>query len=87
MRTYTKKTALPMFISGLLILSIGLIGCNGVSTIAIGGSTTVQPLSEKWRDGFEAQHDDINVTVEGGGSTAGVTGISDGRFDIGALGS
>ncbi|MDY6835074.1 MAG: phosphate ABC transporter substrate-binding protein [Chloroflexota bacterium] len=69
----------------LLVATLGLIGCNGNTSVAVGGSTTVQPLTEKWRDAYEANHEDIDVTVEGGGSTAGVAGVSDGRFDIGAI--
>lgn len=85
MRRRITRKWIVVPLAGLLLLVMGLAGCNGDSTIAVGGSTTVQPLAEKWRDAFEAAHENVDVTVEGGGSSAGVAGVSDGRFDIGAL--
>ena len=53
-------------------------------TITEGGSTTVQPLAERWAEGFETTHPNVNVIAQGGGSSAGVKGAAEGTFDIGA---
>jgi phosphate transport system substrate-binding protein len=60
-------------------------GCSGGGgTVIIGGSTTVQPLSESWTEAFIADNPDVEISVQGGGSSAGVKGAADGTLDIGA---
>jgi phosphate transport system substrate-binding protein len=43
-------------------------GLSGEITEA--GSTTVQPLAEKLAEAFSAQHPEVEITVQGGGSSA-----------------
>jgi len=47
------------------------------------GSTTVQPLAERFAEGFEALEPDVRITVGGGGSSVGVKSAGDGSADIG----
>ncbi len=69
----------------LALVAVAASGCSGGgSTIITGGSTTVQPLSEKWAAAFMAQNSGVDITVQGGGSSAGVKGAADGTLDIGA---
>jgi len=54
------------------VLALGAMlatGCSGGGSITIGGSTTVQPLSEVWAEGFMAKNKDVEIAVQGGGSS------------------
>jgi phosphate transport system substrate-binding protein len=63
-----------------------LVGCGGgaTTTITEGGSTTVQPMAEKLASAFMEDNTDVNVIIQGGGSSTGVSKTADGTFDIGA---
>jgi phosphate transport system substrate-binding protein len=52
--------------------------------IIVGGSTSVYPLMQKFEEAYEAlKGSKVDVEVQGGGSTVGMTGAVDGTFDIG----
>ncbi|MFH1880271.1 MAG: substrate-binding domain-containing protein [Bacillota bacterium] len=52
--------------------------------ITVGGSTSVYPLMQKFEEAYELlKGDKVDVEVQGGGSTVGMTGAVDGTFDIG----
>ncbi|MDD4924629.1 MAG: phosphate ABC transporter substrate-binding protein [Dehalococcoidales bacterium] len=53
-------------------------------TITIGGSTTVQPLSETLAEAFTEIFPNVRITVTGGGSSVGIKSASEGTLDIGA---
>lgn len=53
-------------------------------TITEAGSTTVQPLAEKFANDFMEMHPEVTVTIQGGGSSVGVKSADDGTVDIGA---
>jgi len=73
-------------LTGLIIAALVLGGCGQslAGTITVGGSTTVQPLAEKWAKAFETKNPEVKVIVQGGGSSAGVKGCAQGILDIGA---
>jgi len=48
------------------------------------GSTTVQPLAELLAGEFTALHPKVTITIQGGGTSVGITSASDGTVDIGA---
>jgi phosphate transport system substrate-binding protein len=76
-----------LVISGIVLAMVGGLmfgGCSRGDEIAIGGSTTVQPLSEAWSEEYRAEHPDVTITVQGGGSSSGVKGAAQGTLDIGA---
>jgi phosphate transport system substrate-binding protein len=50
--------------------------------VTVSGSTTVLPLGEVAAEVFNAKQNEYQVSVTGGGTGAGVTGIAEGRFDI-----
>lgn len=52
-------------------------------TIIIGGSTSVYPLMEKLAEGYKALNLIATINIEAIGSSAGIKGAIDGRFDIG----
>lgn len=68
----------------LIIGSVLATGCSGGGTLTIGGSSTVQPLTEAWADEYMDANPDVEISVQGGGSSAGVKGAIDGTLDIGA---
>ncbi|MCD6453264.1 MAG: phosphate ABC transporter substrate-binding protein [Dehalococcoidales bacterium] len=81
----TKKRWFLLSLTGLLLAALLLGGCSQSSgSIIEGGSSTVQPLADKWSKAFEAQNPQIKITVQGGGSSAGVKGCAQGVLDIGA---
>ena len=73
-------------LTGLILVALVLGGCGQslAGTITVGGSSTVQPLAEKWAKAFEAQNPEVKVIVQGGGSSAGVKGCAQGILDVGA---
>ncbi len=52
--------------------------------ILIAGSTTVQPVSELLAENYMKEHQGIKITVQGGGSGAGVSSVGMDIVDIGA---
>jgi phosphate transport system substrate-binding protein len=48
------------------------------------GSTTVQPLAERLAEAFSAQYPEVEITVQGGGSSVGVKSAGEGTVDVGA---
>ncbi len=75
--------ALP--IVAVLSIALMLAGCGGglASTVTTAGSTTVQPVAEKLAEAFKGKNPDINVIIQGGGSSVGVKSSNDGTVDIG----
>ena len=52
-------------------------------TITLSGSTSLQPLAEKWAEAYQARHPGLAIAVQGGGSTAGVQSALSGAAQIG----
>ena len=52
--------------------------------ITVGGSTSVYPLMQKFEEAYEAlKGGAVDIEVQGGGSTVGMTGAIDGTFEVG----
>ncbi len=71
--------------AALLLL---LAGCNGngqhaADQVIVTGSTTVQPIAEVAKEGFERTHAGVHVLVSGVGSSAGIENVVAGTSDIG----
>jgi phosphate transport system substrate-binding protein len=49
----------------------------------LAGSTSLQPVTERWAEAYRARRPDIFVSVQGGGSTAGVRAALAGAAQIG----
>ncbi|MFW6056957.1 MAG: substrate-binding domain-containing protein, partial [Chloroflexota bacterium] len=82
-----KARTSKLWVMGVVALIIGSVlaaGCSGGGTVTIGGSSTVQPLTEAWADEYMDANPDVEISVQGGGSSAGVKGAIDGTLDIGA---
>jgi phosphate transport system substrate-binding protein len=53
--------------------------------VGVAGSTTVQPLAEKLAEAFTAQNPDVQIDVQGGGSSVGVKSAGQGTVNIGTV--
>lgn len=63
-------------------------GNNGTEAVLSGeltlaGSTTVLPLAQEAADRLMEENPDANITVQGGGSSVGITQVSQGVVEIG----
>ena len=87
MRTKSGKKWLVLPVAGLLIAVLVLTACGGEAkkTITEAGSTTVQPLAEKLSNAFMASNPNVEITIQGGGSSVGVKSVDNGTVDIGAI--
>ena len=64
--------------------NIGDVAGSSSYEILIGGSTTVQPISELLGKAFMAKNPGVKINVQGGGSGVGITSAKMGLVDIGA---
>jgi phosphate transport system substrate-binding protein len=64
--------------------SAGDMGMASSTELLIAGSTTVQPVSELLAEAYMDDHQGIKITVQGGGSGAGVSSAGMDIVDIGA---
>jgi phosphate transport system substrate-binding protein len=62
----------------------GDISDSASSNVLIAGSTTVQPVSELLAKAYMKEHQGIKITVQGGGSGAGVSSVGMDIVDIGS---
>ncbi|MBW3622845.1 MAG: PstS family phosphate ABC transporter substrate-binding protein, partial [Armatimonadetes bacterium] len=51
-------------------------------TLVIKGSDTLLQLTQAWVEAFEKQHPNVPISVTGGGSGTGITGLINGTADI-----
>lgn len=64
--------------------NVGDVAGSSSYEILIGGSTTVQPVSELLAKAFMTENPGVKISVQGGGSGVGVTSAGKGIVDIGA---
>ncbi|MFW5904024.1 MAG: phosphate ABC transporter substrate-binding protein [Candidatus Saliniplasma sp.] len=84
-----KKSKMMVFglVGILLVASVLMAGCteedDEVNEVTATGSSTVLPIAETAAEEFNNEHDDIQVSVSGGGSGYGINAIIEGTADIG----
>lgn len=91
-----KKSKLVMLMCFVLAVMVFLVGCTkternedegkstkATGTVKVAGSTSVQPLAEELAEAFGNAYPDITVSVQGGGSSAGVESALSGTAQIG----
>lgn len=67
-----------------LLLSTGCIRNDTAKhVLTVAGSTTILPIATAAAEEFQKEHKDMKVTVQGGGSSYGIEGVSTEQFDIG----
>lgn len=69
--------------------SVALLGTScarpSAGSLTLSGSTSLEPLAEKWADAYHERHPKVAIAVQGGGSTAGVQAVLAGTAQIGML--
>jgi len=55
---------------------------TAIEKVTVAGSSTVLPLGESEAEAYNLQQRDYQISVTGGGTGAGITGIGEGRLDI-----
>jgi phosphate transport system substrate-binding protein len=81
-----KKILPIVLVSMLVALAVFGAGCTSSTNstkLQLAGSTTVQPHAEALAKAFQANNSSVQVFVQGGGSSAGVTAVGTGTADIG----
>jgi phosphate transport system substrate-binding protein len=77
-----RTTSRPWLLAGLIaVLSSCARGPREQLTLA--GSTSLQPVTERWAEAYRARRPSIFVSVQGGGSTAGVRAAQAGAAQVG----
>ena len=87
-----RMAAVPVMGCGLLV-TLSMAGCGrgpaagggrsgGRGMIQEIGSTTVLPLAEKWREGYNREHPEVRIAVSGGGSGTGIRALISGTAGI-----
>jgi phosphate transport system substrate-binding protein len=77
----------PALILLTVLLAVQVLMLNAcgepAAIITVGGSTTVQPLAEKLAAMYTKDNPKVSIVIQGGGSGAGITGVSKSEFDVG----
>ena len=66
-----------------VVLLLSLVSVFLVAeTLVIKGSNTVFPIAQLWIEEFKKLHPDLQVTLEGAGSSTGIAALFNGTTDI-----
>jgi phosphate transport system substrate-binding protein len=85
MRMKSKLGPASVGLTVVLLAALVMAGCGSSlsGTVTLSGSTTVQPLAQEAADEFTKTNSKVTVTVQGGGSSVGITQVSEGTVNIG----
>jgi phosphate transport system substrate-binding protein len=73
-----------LILSTILALVLAVPAAAGARKLLVGGSTSVQPLAEQLATLYHKQFPKLpKPSVTGGQSDVGISGVAEGRFDIG----
>jgi len=73
-----------LMLSAALIFIAMIWGCSkGKTSITLAGSTAFQPFAEKLAEQYMVTHNNIIITVQGGGSAVGIQSANSGAAQIG----
>jgi phosphate transport system substrate-binding protein len=72
---------LSLAVTAVMCISGQSLAASG--SITIKGSTTVLPIAQRTAEEFMNQSPNVNISVQGGGSSVGIASIIDGTCDIG----
>ena len=76
----------PIFIVLLFLCTTGLLSCQSgrsQNDVIVAGSTSIQPFADKWAEVFMETRPALGVSVQGGGSSAGIQACKSGACQIG----
>jgi len=71
--------AIIVIVGAYMVLAAG----SNSNKITIAGSTSVQPVAQKLADAYMKEHPNVKITVQGGGSSVGITDAEQGIVSIG----
>lgn len=85
-KKWAAALLIPVFAAGL-----ALIGCGGNDAgesgssgkVTVSGSSALLPLAKDAAQKFKAKNDQVSITLNAGGSGAGLKQVSEGSVDIG----
>jgi phosphate transport system substrate-binding protein len=79
-----RKYKLGIVIAIIIIIAyLIIIPQSNTERIQIAGSTSVQPVAEALAEKFQETHPNVKINVQGGGSSVGISSVSQGITDIG----
>lgn len=80
-----KKRLLAIGLAALCLMGFAGCGSNSTSSgsITMAGSTSMESLAKAW--GEDYAKNGVTVSVQGGGSSAGITSLTDGSAQVGML--
>lgn len=78
----TRKTSRFWLFASLMVV-LGSCTRAPREQLTLAGSTSLQPVTERWADAYRARRPEVFVSVQGGGSTAGVRAALAGAAQIG----
>ncbi len=67
----------------IIIAYLIFIPSTHYQRVQIAGSTSVQPVAEALAEKFQETHPDVRINVQGGGSSLGISSVSQGITQIG----
>lgn len=75
-----------LFAAAVVLVLLGSACARGrTSGLTLSGSTSLQPLAEKWAEAYGARSQAPSIAVQGGGSTAGIQATVSGTAQIGMV--
>ncbi len=78
-----KFSTIGLLLGTACVLVMGGCARRAGTSLTVAGSTAFQPFAEKLAEQFMAQHPDVNITVQGGGSALGIQAARSGAAQIG----
>ncbi len=69
-------------IIALALISLVLVGSLLASSIVIKGSNTVYPIAQLWAEDFKEMNPEVEISIEGAGSSTGYKALLEGQADI-----
>jgi phosphate transport system substrate-binding protein len=67
---------------GIAAASLALIASTQAGNITVKGSDTLLLLAQKWAEVYMQKHEDVKISVNGGGSGVGFAALQNGSTDI-----
>jgi len=79
-----RKYKLGIVIAIIIIFAyLIIVPQSNTERIQIAGSTSVQPVAEALAEKFQETHPNVKINVQGGGSSVGISSVSQGITQIG----
>ena len=80
-----KTFFLPRLVLATFVFFVSLCTTAFADQLTLAGSSTIQPVAEVLGQKFEQLRPEVQINVQGGGSSVGITAPQSGLADIGAV--